>query len=118
MSADASTTPMMKQYLAIRRELPENELIGDLVRAKLRYYPTVTREAFPNRSRITHLLENGTLAAEVGMPPLDPAHDRIIICGSTPMLRDTVAILEARGFAEGSSHEAGQYVIERAFVES
>jgi ferredoxin/flavodoxin---NADP+ reductase len=102
----------------IRRELPENELIGDLVRAKLRYYPTVTREAFPNRGRITHLLESGALTADLGMPPLDKADDRIMICGSTPMLRDTVEILEARGFAEGSSHEAGHYVIERAFVES
>lgn len=102
----------------IRCELPENELIGDVVRAKLRYYPTVTREPFPNRGRITHLLESGTLTAELGMPALDRAADRIMICGSTPMLRDTVAILEARGFAEGSSHEAGHYVIERAFVES
>ena len=100
----------------IRRELPENELIGDLVREKLRYYPTVTRESFVNEGRITHLIENGRLTADLDLPALDPAEDRVMICGSTAMLRDTVEILEARGFAEGSSGEAGHYVIERAFV--
>lgn len=100
----------------IRRELPANELIGDDVRAKLRYYPTVTREPFVNRGRITHLIEQGTLASGLGLPALDAAHDRVMICGSTSMLRDTAALLEARGFAEGSSGEAGHYVIERAFV--
>ena len=102
----------------IRRELPENELIGDQVRAQLRYYPTVTREPFVHRGRITDGIERGTLTADLGMPALDPGDDRVMICGSTAMLRDTVALLEARGFAEGSSREAGHYVIERAFVES
>ncbi len=100
----------------IRRELPANELIGDEVRAKLRYYPTVTREPFVNRGRITRLIEQGTLASGLGLPALDAAHDRVMICGSTAMLRDTVALLEGRGFSEGSSGEAGHYVIERAFV--
>jgi ferredoxin/flavodoxin---NADP+ reductase len=100
----------------IRRELPESELIGAEVRAQLRYYPTVTREPFPNQGRITQLLENGKLQADLGLPALDAADDRVMICGSTAMLRDTVAILEARGFGEGSSQEPGHYVIERAFV--
>jgi ferredoxin--NADP+ reductase len=100
----------------IRRELPDNELVGDLVREKLRYYPTVTREPFVHQGRITHLIDTGTLTTDLGLPTLDPAEDRVMICGSTAMLRDTVEILEARDFAEGSSGEAGHYVIERAFV--
>ena len=40
-----------------------------------------------------------------------------MICGSPRMLEDTVALLEARGFEEGSSHGPAHYVIERAFVE-
>ena len=40
-----------------------------------------------------------------------------MICGSPGMLKDTVALLEARGFQEGSSDDQGHYVIERAFVE-
>jgi ferredoxin--NADP+ reductase len=100
----------------IRRELPENELVGAEVRDQLRYYPTVTREPFEHQGRITHLLENGRLASDLGFPALDPEADRVMICGSSAMLRDTTALLEARGFAEGSSQEAGHYVIERAFV--
>jgi ferredoxin/flavodoxin---NADP+ reductase len=102
----------------IRHELPANELIGDEVRAKLRYYPTVTREPYEQQGRITHLIEDDTLTADLGFPALDPTDDRIMICGSPAMLRDTTALLEARGFSEGSSGEAGEYVIERAFVES
>lgn len=100
----------------IRRELPANELIGAEVRAKLRYYPTVTREPFENQGRITDLIETGRLAADLDMPALAPDDDRVMICGSTAMLRDTTAILEGRGFQEGSGGEAGHYVIERAFV--
>ena len=33
------------------------------------------------------------------------------------MLDELVALLEVRGFREGKSHEAGEYTIERAFVE-
>jgi ferredoxin--NADP+ reductase len=100
----------------IRLELPESELIGAEVRAQLRYYPTVTREPFPNRGRITHLLESGKLQADLGIAGLDAATDRVMICGSSAMLRDTVALLEACGFSEGSSSAAGHYVVERAFV--
>ncbi len=100
----------------IRKVLPANELVGEEVRAKLRYHPTVTRESFPNRGRITHLIESGKLASDLGLPPLAPADDRVMICGSTAMLRDTTEILAARGFVEGSGSTAGDYVIERAFV--
>ncbi len=87
------------------------------MKQKLRYYPTVTREAFRNRGRLTDLMANGKLPADLGLPPLDPAHDRVMICGSPAMLADTVAMLEARGFEEGSSDCQGHYVIERAFVQ-
>jgi NAD(P)H-flavin reductase len=40
-----------------------------------------------------------------------------MICGSPAMLADVVALLESRGFEEGSSDGPGDYVIERAFVQ-
>ena len=98
-------------------ELPENDLVGEEVRRKLHYYPTVTREAFVRSGRITTLLESGRLTAELGLPELRPDEDRVMICGSPSMIRDTAAILEARGFREGSQREPGDYVVERAFVE-
>lgn len=107
--------------LAYREEitgsLRDNEFFGDLVREKLIYYPTVTREAFENQGRITDLLESGKLGQDIGLPALDRENDRVMLCGSPAMLADTVALLEARGFEEGSHNTPGHYVIEKAFVE-
>ena len=101
----------------IEDELPGHELVGEQVKQQLLYYPTVTREPFRNQGRINELLDSGKLPADLGLPALDPAHDRVMICGSPSMLKDLVTLLEARGFAEGNTDHQGQYVIERAFVE-
>ena len=75
----------------IGRELPEDELLGELVRGRLHYYPTVTREPFRNRGRLTDLMRSGKLLDDLGLPALDPARDRAMICGSPAMLADTCA---------------------------
>jgi ferredoxin--NADP+ reductase len=104
-----------RQYL--EDELPEHELVGEQARRQLRYYPTVTREPFRNQGRLTTLIDSDKLGADLGLPPLDPAHDRVMICGGPKMLADLVELLERRGFEEGNSESRGHYVIERAFVE-
>ncbi|CAB3782029.1 ferredoxin--NADP reductase [Pararobbsia alpina] len=100
----------------IMTELPQHEFLGEQVREQLIYYPTITREPFPNRGRITDLIETGTLFADTGLPPFSPERDRIMLCGSSAMLRDTRALLDARGFEEGNQSAPGHYVVERAFV--
>ena len=97
--------------------LRSHELLGEEVRAKLRYYPTVTREPYVNRGRLTALIESGRLFRDLALPPLDPGADRLMVCGSPAMLSDTCALLAAHGFRI-SPHigEPGDYVIERAFV--
>ena len=102
----------------IQHELPNNEYFGEEVRQKLIYYPTVTREEFETTGRITTLIESGQLFTDIGLPPLDPAVDRAMICGSPGMLKDISGMLNERGFkiSEGVG-EPGDYVIERAFVE-
>ena len=89
-----------------------------MVSKQLLYYPTVTREAFEHQGRVTELLENGTISSDLGIPFLNPAEDRIMICGSPEMLRDLKALCEKRGFVEVNTSIPGQFVIERAFVES
>ncbi len=102
----------------ITQELPQHEFLGELVQAKLRYYPSVTREPFRNTGRITHLVESGKLAADLGVPALNPAEDRVMICGSQAMIADCCAMLDARGFTMSPRiGQRGDYVIERAFVE-
>ncbi len=97
--------------------LPGHDLLGDIVRDKLLYYPTVTREPFRNRGRITDLLHSHKLTSDLGLAPIDPANDRMMLCGSPAFLTDMVALLDGAGFQEGSSSAPGQYVIEKAFVE-
>ena len=101
----------------IKHDLPKDEHLGELIQNQLRYYPTVTREDFENQGRLTDLLVSGKLASDAGMPPLDPEHDRVMICGNQGMLDELSALLKARGFVEGSTHEPGHFTIERAFVE-
>jgi ferredoxin/flavodoxin---NADP+ reductase len=95
----------------------DDEIIGEFARGKLLYYPTVTREPYRNTGRVTDLLRDGTIPAAFGFPPLDPAHDRVMICGSEAMLADMVLLMRDFGFKEGSSSEPASYVIEKAFVE-
>jgi len=97
--------------------LLQHEYFGEMAREKLTYYPTVTREAFRNRGRITDLIESGKLFADVGKPVIDPAEDRVMLCGSEAMLTDLKKLLETRGFVEGNHSEPGHFVIEKAFVE-
>lgn len=99
------------------RELPEHELLGEIVRDKLRYYPTVTREPFEHQGRITDLIESGKLFEDLGLPQLNREIDRAMICGSPAMLRDLKAMFEARAFKEGNTTKPGDFVIERAFAE-
>ena len=102
----------------IRNELPANEYFGEMVREQLRYYPTVTREAFEHEGRITERVENGRLFQDLGVPSLDPATDRAMICGSPHMLADVGAMLDRRGFVISPGvGQPGDYVVERAFVE-
>jgi len=97
--------------------LPQHEFLGDMVRAQLRYYPTVTREQYKNMGRVTDLIQTGKLFEDMDLPALDPKEDRVMICGSPAMLKDLKHILEGRGFNEGNTSKPGDFVIERAFAD-
>jgi ferredoxin/flavodoxin---NADP+ reductase len=101
----------------ITEELPANEFFGDAVREKLLYYPTVTRESFHHQGRVTTLMDSGKLMDDLGLPHLDKERDRVMICGSPEMLKDSKDLLLKRGYTEGNMSTPGHFVIERAFVE-
>ena len=60
---------------------------------------------------------SGKLSGALGTPPLDPAHDRVMICGSPGLLRDLKAMLLERRFVEGNTTTPADFVVERAFVD-
>ncbi len=101
----------------IQRELPENEFFGDVVREKLHYYPTVTREPYRNTGRITQLLESGKIFSDLGLPAPNVDEDRFMLCGSPAMLKDISNSLDNLGYNNATRSVQGHYVVERAFVE-
>ncbi|MBR0656273.1 ferredoxin--NADP reductase [Plastoroseomonas arctica] len=100
----------------ITKDLPADELLGELLAEKLIYHPSVTREPFANQARITTQIEAGTLGTDLGLPDLDPVRDRVMICGSEALNADMKALLEIRGFTEGANNRPASYVVEKAFV--
>jgi ferredoxin/flavodoxin---NADP+ reductase len=99
-------------------ELPADEIFGEVASAQLRYLPTVTREEFERRGRLTDLIHSARLFKDLDLDQtqFDPATDRVMLCGSMAMIKDVAHILEAQGLKEGSNSEPGDFVLERAFV--
>lgn len=104
---------------AALEQMRKDPWLEEIVRERLVDYPSVTREAFRNRGRVTTLLETGRMFEDLGMDPLDPARDRIMLCGNMRMLKDATAFLESSGFAPSPQiGMPGDYLVERAFVDS
>jgi len=99
-------------------DLPNDPDLGEFVAPKLRYYPTVTREPFKTQGRITDLIASGKIFKDLGVPPLDPAVDRLMMCGGPSVLADLKTLALERGYTEGSIAKPGEFVLERAFVET
>ena len=90
--------------------------VGEEASEQLVFYGSVTREPYEFQGRITTLMENKKLFRDLNIPSLDPATDRIMICGSMEMLHDIQSILDGLGFSRGSNSKPGHYVWERAFT--
>ncbi len=102
----------------LSHELAADEILGELVAPKLIYYPTVTRQPFVTQGRITDLISSGKFFDDIGLPPLDRETDRLMLCGGPSVLADLKALLIDRGYEEGSIANPGDFVLERAFVET
>lgn len=96
--------------------LKDDPLIGELVGDKLLYYPTTTREEFPRMGRVTDNLASGKVFADLGLPKMNPAEDRAMVCGSLAFNIDVKKILEDFGLTEGANSDPQQFVVEKAFV--
>lgn len=98
-------------------ELRHNELVGKAVSRQFIYYPTVTREPFSVRGRITELIESGRMFRDIGVPPFCVDSDRVMLCGNMPMIDDMRGLLARYGLREGCKRNAGHFLVERAYVE-
>lgn len=106
------------------RQLVENlrddplltEMFGESFSDRLLYYPTTTREESARMGRITENLKSGKVFADLGIPPMNPAEDRAMVCGSLALNIDLTEILESFGLTEGANSDPREFVVEKAFV--
>jgi ferredoxin--NADP+ reductase len=103
-------------FLNFLNGLNTDEVYAEVTGSKLKVYPTVTREPYRNNGRVTSALFSGQISEQLGLPVIDPQHDRVMICGSIPFNKDLTVWLEEHGFTEGNANYRGEYVVERAFV--
>ncbi|WP_288934934.1 ferredoxin--NADP reductase [uncultured Sphingomonas sp.] len=103
----------------LQARLADDPLVSEEAAQQFHYIPTVTREPFRTTGRIGDLIESAALFGDPVQGPkkLDPETDRIMLCGSMAMIRETAQMLDGIGFEEGSNAKPGTYVIERAFVD-
>ncbi|SIS70998.1 ferredoxin--NADP+ reductase [Roseivivax lentus] len=101
----------------IRADEMLNELIGAENLAKLRYYPTTTREESPKMGRITDLMRSGEVFADLGVEPINPETDRAMVCGNLAFNLEIKELLEGYGLEEGANSDPKQYVVEKAFLD-
>ncbi|MGY6645696.1 MAG: ferredoxin--NADP reductase [Salinarimonas sp.] len=96
--------------------IKDDPLVSEFATGRLRHWTSVTREPYARSQRITTAIENGSFFEDLGLAPFDPAHDRVMICGSMEMIADCEALCEKAGLNEGSNARPGEFVVERAFV--
>jgi ferredoxin--NADP+ reductase len=93
----------------------KDSLIGEYA-YRVFYYPTVTRETFHTKGRITDLLKTGQVFQDLQLTPISSDTDRAMICGSLGLNKDIKAFLEASGLKEGAGNSPAEFVLEKAFV--
>ena len=94
----------------------DDPLVGEETTLRLKHFASTTREASIHNGRITNLIESGEFFTALGIPTFDAEQDRVMMCGSMGMIKDIREMLEQKGFTEGSNHQPGNFVVERAFV--
>ena len=102
--------------LQLVASLKDDPLIGEEAAAKLTHVTSATREPYALQQRVTDLITSGKLFEVIGGGPLDPAQDRVMICGSAAMLADLRQICEDNKLTEGANNRPAEYVYEKAFV--
>ena len=86
-------------------------------------YQTVTREVPQHGAfsgRITDKIRDGSMFADLGLTDtqFDKTRDRIMICGGPSFNNEIRDMLEEAGWMHGTMRSPGEFVQERAFVET
>ncbi|MGB5177211.1 MAG: ferredoxin--NADP reductase [Gammaproteobacteria bacterium] len=94
---------------------------GDEIRAlceqhpgQLQFIPFVSREetGFAIKARVPVAIEDGRLEQRAGIS-IAASDSQVMICGNPAMVRDTTAVLEARGLKKNRRRDPGQITTEQ-----
>jgi ferredoxin/flavodoxin---NADP+ reductase len=96
-------------YWSVRNSAELEAYNNFLKELPINYMPIVTREEYVNNKRITEYVKDGIVQ-------LNPAQDKVMLCGSMEFNKDMTQLLLERGFEEGNRRTAGTFVLEKAFV--
>ncbi len=97
-------------------ELAYREELESRASGRFHYVPTVTREPFATPERGSVLFTSGRLFETLGLPPADPEHDRVMICGNPEMTRELTTHLKDAGWTLTNHKGIGNFSTELAFV--
>ena len=113
------STRLIKElaYNDFLQNLNEHETWGEITQGKFKYYPSVTREEWVNKGRITDAMYDGSVYEKLGVEPFEKGKDVAMICGSMPMNLEFRDYFEKMGCIEGNSSTRGDFVLEKSFVE-
>lgn len=94
-----------------------------LEEAGAQVYQTVTREAPESgrfKGRITDKIKDSSMFSDMGLDEtfFDKSRDRIMICGGPSFNNEIRELLEDAGWMHGTMRSPGDFVQERAFVET
>ncbi|MDN0075147.1 ferredoxin--NADP reductase [Crenobacter sp. SG2303] len=82
---------------------------------RFHYLPVITREPGTGylSERIPALIGSGRLANELGMTPINPVRDRVMVCGNPEFTSGMRALLNERQFAPCRRGQAGTMLFEK-----
>ena len=100
----------------IIEKLHNDHVFSELIKNKLVYYPSVTRDVYNNTGRITKLIKSSKLFSDLKISPIDFKTAREMICGSTEVVNDMKEIMLEANMKQSCRQNLNHFTYERAFV--
>lgn len=100
----------------INKKIINNEYLNKKIKNNLIYYPTITRENYITKGRITELIIQGKLFKDLNLPYINLNYDKLMLCGNKNMVKEISEYLTKLGFKNYIINNPNDFVIEYSFI--